>query len=315
MKLIIQIPCFNEEQSLPATFIDLPKRIEGIDKIEVLVVDDGSTDRTAAVAEALGVHHIVRFKANRGLARAFEAGLERCLAEGADIIVNTDADNQYRGQDIEPLVRPILDGRADAVVGDRQTDGIEHFTRGKKFLQKWGSSAIRRLSGTQVRDAVSGFRAFSRQTAIRLNILSDFSYTVENLIQLGDKRLKVLSVPIRTNGQTRPSRLFRSVPHFIANQLATLLRIYSTYRPLRVFSAIGILLMLPGLVGFIRFIYFYFVDGGLGHIQSLVFSAVSLNLGFLVIVFGILADLIANNRKLIEKLLIHQRDEKWNKPS
>jgi glycosyltransferase involved in cell wall biosynthesis len=303
VKLIIQIPCFNEEKTLSATVRDLPKKISGVDKIEVLVIDDGSTDRTAEVAQQLEVDHIVRFNRNKGLARAFSAGLEKCLVLGADIIVNTDADNQYCGEDICKLVQPIVEGKADMVVGDRQVSKISHFSWIKRKLNRYGSALIRRLSGADVEDAVSGFRALSRDAALGINTLTDFSYTVESLIQLGNQKFRILSVPIRTNETLRKSRLFKSIPNFLSLQLVTMLRVYATYRALRVFSTIGILLILPGVFGFLRFLYYYFTDGGRGHVQSLIFSTVLIIIGFVVFMFGIVADLVGNNRKIIEKTL------------
>ena len=303
MKLIIQIPCYNEEKTLPVTYKDLPKQIEGIDEIETLIINDGSTDNTVEVARKIGVNHIVNFNRNKGLARAFSAGIEKCLELGADIIVNTDADNQYCGQDIPKLVKPVVDGKADVVVGDRQTDKISHFSWTKKKLQKTGSSLIRKLSNTKVADTVSGFRAFSRDAAMRINTLTEFSYTIESLIQLGNQKLKIISVPIRTNDELRKSRLFKSIPGFLSLQLSTILRVYATYKALRVFTVIGLIVILPGLLGFGRFLYYYFTVGGEGHIQSLIFSTVLINVGFIVFMFGIIADLISSNRKLIEKAL------------
>lgn len=300
MKLIIQIPCYNEEKTLPVTCEDLPKQIEGIDEIETLIINDGSTDNTVEVARKIGVNHIVSFNRNKGLARGFSAGIEKCLELGADIIVNTDADNQYCGQDIPKLVKPVVEGKADVVVGDRQTDKISHFSWTKKKLQKIGSFLIRKLSNTKVDDTVSGFRAFSRDAAMRINTLTEFSYTIESLIQLGNQKLKIISVPIRTNDELRKSRLFKSIPAFIAQQLATILRVYATYKALRVFTVIGLIVILPGLLGFVRFLYYYFTVGGEGHIQSLIFSTVLINVGFIVFMFGIIADLISSNRKLIE---------------
>ncbi len=313
MKLIIQIPCFNEEKTLPLTYVDLPKEIDGIDVIETLIINDGSTDKTVEVAEALGVNHIVNFKRNKGLARAFDAGLEACLKAGADIIVNTDADNQYFGGDIEKLVKPIVEGKADVVIGDRQTNKIEHFSPVKKMLQKLGSYTVRKLSQTEIRDAVSGFRAFNRDTAEKINILTDFSYTIENIIQLEYIKAKIISVPIKTNPITRKSRLFKSIPNFIGQQLTTLIRAYSNYRALKVFTTLGMVLILPGILGFIRFLYFYFSTGGKGHVQSLIFSTAILNVGFLVIIFGILADMISKNRKIIEKILEINKKQLWKK--
>ncbi len=303
MKLIIQIPCYNEEKSLPITFADLPKKIVGIDKIETLIIDDGSSDNTAEVAKKIGVDHIVSFKQNRGLAMAFSAGIEKCLELGADIIINTDADNQYCGADIKKLVIPIIKNNADIVIGDRETKEIKHFSWFKKRLQYSGSRLVRRLSKTDTPDTVSGFRAFSKEAALRINVLTAFSYTIENLIQLGHQKLKIISVPINTNEQLRESRLFKSIPSFIGNQLATILRVYATYKALKVFTAIGLIIILPGIAGFTRFLYYFFTSGGEGHIQSLIFSTTAIIIGFLVLMFGIIADLISNNRKLIEKTL------------
>jgi glycosyltransferase involved in cell wall biosynthesis len=303
MKLIIQIPCLNEEQTLPKTFADLPKQIPGIDVIEYLIIDDGSTDRTVEVAKSLGVHHIVSFAQNRGLAKAFEAGIQRCLAEGADIIVNTDGDNQYFGGDIANLVQPILLGKADVVVGNRQTDSIEHFSGTKKVLQRIGTYVTNSLAKTNIDDAVSGFRAFSREAAINLNILTTFSYTTESLIQLGHKRFAIASVPIRTNEKLRVSRLFKSVPHFLVNQISTIVRVYSHYQALKIFSILGVVVTLPGLLGIGRFLFYYFTASGSGKIQSLIISVMLVLIGVVIVMVGILADMISNNRKLIEKLI------------
>ncbi len=303
MKLIIQIPCYNEEKSLPVTFADLPKEIQGIDKIETLIINDGSTDNTIEVAKQIGIDHIISFKQNQGLATAFSVGIEKCLELGADIIVNTDGDNQYCGGDIRKLVAPIVDCTADVVIGNRETNKIEHFSWIKKILQKIGSSLVSKLSTTQTPDTVSGFRAFSKEAALRINVLTDFSYTIENLIQLGHQKLKIVSVPVKTNKKLRQSRLFKSIPSFVRNQLATILRVYASYKALKVFTNIGIIIILPGLGGFIRFLYFYLTDGGAGHIQSLILSTTLIIIGFLVFMFGIISDLISNNRKLIEKAL------------
>lgn len=303
MKVIIQIPCYNEEKTLPLTLADLPREIEGVDSVETLIINDGSSDRTVEIARNLKVDHIVSFKQNKGLARAFEAGIERCLEEGADIIVNTDGDNQYCGGDIPKLVKPIIEGRADVVVGDRQTDKITHFSGIKKKLQKYGTKVIQNLSQTDVKDAVSGFRAYSRQTAMKMNINTDFSYTIENLIQLGNMKERIVSVPVGTNRKLRESRLFKSIPNFISQQLSTIIRVYATYKAMKVFTITGIVLMLPGLLGVLRFLYFFARNDGDGHIQSLVLSAVLINIGFFVVLFGIIADLTSTNRKLIEKTL------------
>ena len=303
MKLIVQIPCFNEELTLPETVRDIPSSIDGIEKIEILVIDDGSTDRTSEVARELGVDHIVRNKRNIGLARSFRTGLDRCLALGADIIVNTDADNQYYGPDIEKLVRPILEGRVDVVVGDRQTDTIAHFSARKKVLQRFGSWVVRSFSDVNVPDAVSGFRAMSRDAAMRLNIVSPFSYTIEMLIQVGKKGMAFTSVPIRTNPKTRDSRLFKSVFRFIERSTTTLIRMYSMYEPLRVFIVLGAFVAAIGLIPMLRFLYFYLFHSGAGKIQSLVIGSALLIVGILTIFLGLIADLLNHNRALIEMTL------------
>ena len=303
MKLIIQIPCYNEEKNLPATLCDLPKTIEGIDRIETLIIDDASEDHTVEIARRIGVDHMLSFKNHKGLASAFSEGIDKSLALGADIIVNTDADNQYAGQDIPQLVRPILMGEADVVVGARPIGAIPHFSWFKKKLLRWGSAVIRALSRTKVEDAVSGFRAFSKEAALRISILTDYSYTIENLIQLGHQKLKIVSVPIRTNPKSRESRLAKSIPHFIGQQGATIMRVYATYKALKVFMTLGLIIILPGLLGFIRFLYFFGTGRGQGHVQSLVFSAAMFLGGLLILIFGVIADLISNNRKQIEKAL------------
>ena len=303
MKLIVQIPCFNEEATLPETVRDIPKHIDGIDRIEILVIDDGSRDRTSEVARELGVHHVVRNKRNLGLARSFRVGLDRCLALGADIIVNTDADNQYCGADIEKLVRPIVVGKVDVVVGDRQTSAIGHFSFRKKLLQRFGSWVVRSFSDVDVPDAVSGFRAISRDAGMRLNIVSPFSYTIEMLIQVGKKGMAFTSVPIRTNPKTRDSRLFRSVFRFIERSATTLIRMYSMYQPLRVFTALGFFVALIGLIPMLRFLYFYLFESGTGKIQSLVIGSALLTIGVLTFFLGLVADLLNHNRALIEMAL------------
>ena len=315
MKLIIQIPCLNEEETLPATLADLPQKIEGVDVIEYLIIDDGSTDKTVQVAKSLGVHHIVSFAQNRGLASAFEAGIQRCIKEGADIIVNTDGDNQYCGADIKVLIQPILAGKADIVIGDRQTSKIAHFSKLKRMLQWLGTYVTNKLASTNIDDAVSGFRAFSREAACNLNILTKFSYTTESLIQLGHKGFAIASVPIRTNDKLRVSRLFKSIPHFLTNQISTIIRVYSHYRALKIFTLIGLLLTLPGILGIVRFIYYYLTSSGSGKIQSLLISVMLILIGVVVILVGILADMISNNRKLIEKVLANQMENERSKSS
>jgi glycosyltransferase involved in cell wall biosynthesis len=303
MKLIVQIPCYNEEHTLPQTVADIPRQIPGIDTVEVLIIDDGSRDRTAEVAREIGVDHIVRNRRNMGLAHSFRRGLDACLAHGADIVVNTDGDNQYCGADIALLVQPILEGRADIVVGDRQTAAIDHFSPSKRMLQRFGSWVVRAFSGVNVPDAVSGFRAISREAAFRLNIVSPFSYTIEMLIQVGMKGMAFTSVPIRTNPKTRDSRLFSSVFKFIERSGSTLLRMYTMYRPLKVFTMIGLVTALIGAVPMLRFLYFYLFVNGTGKVQSLIIGSALLTIGALTFVLGIIADLLSQNRKLIEIML------------
>lgn len=311
MKLIVQIPCLNEAATLPATLAELPDTIEGINTIEVLVIDDASTDGTAEVARNLGVHHIVRNKRNLGLARSFRRGLETALAAGADVIVNTDGDGQYAGEDIPALAAPIIAGDADIVVGDRQTAGIPHFSPIKKRLQHLGSLVVRRLSSTDIPDAVCGFRAVSREAALRLNIVSTFSYTTEMIIQAGRRSMAITSVPIQTRKVERESRLFRSIPHFIVQTAGTMLRTYAMYQPLRLFFYIGTTLALIGLAPALRFLYFYATGDGAGHIQSLVLGGAFLVMGFVSYTVGLVADLIANNRKLLERQLESSRRREW----
>ena len=303
MKLIVQIPCYNEEHTLPQTVADIPRQIPGIDTVEVLIIDDGSRDRTVEVAREIGVDHIVRNRRNMGLAHSFRRGLDACLAHGADIVVNTDGDNQYCGADIALLVQPILEGRADVVVGDRQTAAIDHFSPSKRMLQRFGSWVVRAFSGVNVPDAVSGFRAISREAAFRLNIVSPFSYTIEMLIQVGMKGMAFTSVPIRTNPKTRDSRLFSSVFKFIERSGSTLMRMYTMYRPLKVFTMIGLVMALIGAVPMLRFLYFYLFVNGTGKVQSLVIGSALLTIGALTFVLGIIADLLSQNRKLIEIML------------
>jgi glycosyltransferase involved in cell wall biosynthesis len=300
IKLIIQIPCFNEELTLPETIGDLPNKIEGIDSIETLIIDDGSTDRTIEVAKELGVNHIIRNTNNRGLAKSFRKGLDACLGLGADIIVNTDGDNQYAGGDIPKLVQPIVDGKAEIVIGDRQTHKIKQFSAFKKFLQKLGSRVVRQLSGTDVPDVVSGFRAISRDAALKLNIISPYSYTIEMVIQAGKKNMAIAHVPVSINPKTRESRLFKSIPSFVGRQLSSMIRMYAMYEPLRVFFYIGLIISIIGALPIIRFLYFYFTGDGSGHLQSLVLGGVLLIIGFITFMIGLVADLISFNRQLTE---------------
>lgn len=303
MKLIIQIPCYNEAESLPATLLALPRSVPGVDRVELLVIDDGSSDGTGEVARRWGVQHIVRHRTNRGLAAAFQSGIDAALAAGADIIVNTDADNQYDARDIPALIAPIIEGRADLVVGDRQVRDNVHFGRAKRALQVFGSGVVQRFSGTRVPDAVSGFRAMSRAAAERIYIVSSFSYTTEMLIQAGRKRMAIASVPVRTNAAVRPSRLFSSIPQFIVNTGITLARAYAMYNPLRVFVTAGAAAAAIGLIPIVRFLYFYAIGDGGGHIQSLVLGGVLIILGVVSTMFGIVADLVGRNRQLLETTL------------
>ena len=302
-KLIIQIPCYNEAESLPETLVALPRRIPGIDTIEFLVIDDGSHDGTSEVARRFGVQHVVRHRRNRGLAAAFQTGIDAALAAGADIIVNTDADGQYAGEDIALIVAPVAAGEADIVVGDRGVGNNAHFGPIKRRLQRLGSAVVRRLSGTDITDAASGFRAISREAAQRITITTEFSYTTDMLIQAGKKRLRITSVPIRTNRTERPSRLFKSIPQFIVRQLVTMLRAYTTYNPLRAFLGTGALIALVGLIPIVRFLVYWTMGDSDGHVQSLVLGGSLLVLGVITCLMGVLADLIGANRKLIEKTL------------
>lgn len=303
-KLIVQIPCYNEEATLSETVADIPREIEGVDAVELLIIDDGSNDATVDVARACGVDHIVRNGVNKGLAHSFQRGLDASIELGADIIVNTDGDNQYCGGDIPKLIAPILEGRADMVIGDRRTDEIKHFSPLKKRLQKIGSGLVQHLSGLETPDAVSGFRAFSRDAAMRLTVRSTFSYTIETLIQAGKKRLTVVSVPVRTNAATRPSRLFRSIPHFLARSGSTMLRVYAMYEPMRIFLSLGAVLMVSGAAPILRFLVSYFMnDGAAGMMQSLLLGGVLFLMGFLSVMFALIADLAAYNRQLLELTL------------
>ena len=306
-KLVIQIPCYNETVTLPQTVQDLPRSLPGVDEIEYLVIDDGSTDHTAQVARELGVHHIIQLKQNRGLANAFVVGLETALQAGADIIVNTDADNQYRGDDIGSLVQPILEQQADIVVGDRGVAMLEYFSPFKRLLQRLGSWVVERASGIPIPDATSGFRAFTREAALRLTVLSDYTYTLETLIQAGARRMAVVYVPIRTNPQTRKSRLMRNIPSFLAIQTITIIRFYTMYRPIRVFTTIGGIAIASGIAVGLRFLYFYLQGTGTGKVQSLILAAIITIVGFQVCLIGLIADLVRMNRKMLEDTLYRVR--------
>lgn len=301
-KVIIQIPCFNEEDALPGTLAELPRSLPGVEVIEWLVIDDGSTDATIDVAERHGVDHVVRMPTHQGLARAFVAGLEAAVQAGADIIVNTDADNQYRAEDIPLLIEPILAGRAEIVIGERPIRETPHFSPIKKLLQWLGSWLIRRVSGTNVPDAPSGFRAMSRRAAMRLKVFNRYSYTLETIIQAGHKGMAIASVPVRTNRHSRPSRLFRSTGAYVSRQGLTIVRIFMTYRSFAFFAVPGVLVFFAGFLISARFLYFYIVGTGAGHVQSLILSALLMGSGFFLVVVGLLADLASVNRSLLEGL-------------
>ena len=302
MKLIIQIPCYNEEETLELAYNDLPRHIEGIDTIEYLIINDGSKDGTVAKARELGFHHIVSFKQNKGLAKGFMAGLDACLHLGADIIVNTDADNQYCGADIEKLVRPILDEKADIVIGERPIDQTEHFSWKKKKFQHLGSWVVRVASNSDIPDAPSGFRAYSRDAALRMNVVNEYTYTLETIIQAGHNKIAMTSVPIRTNAETRPSRLFSSMWRYMKRSAVVITRSFVMYKPLRFFTMVGLFLFLLGAVIGIRFLIFMALGDGDGHVQSLILTAILLMSGFQTITIGLLGDTIAANRKIMEDM-------------
>jgi glycosyltransferase involved in cell wall biosynthesis len=307
MKLIVQIPCLNEEGTLAAVIRDIPRHIPGIDEVQVLVVDDGSTDRTVAVAHEAGADHVVSRPRTEGLAKAFSLGIATCLDLGADIIVNTDGDHQYRGEDIPRLIGPILEGRADIAIGNRQVARVEHFSPLKRRLQVLGSRVVSRLAHVSLPDVTSGFRAYSRDAALRMNVFSSFSYTLETIFLAGSQRIPVAHVPIAVNRPLRPSRLFRSIRGYLKKATGTILRIYTLYEPLKTFFYVGALLGGAGMLGVARFLYFYAIGQGGGHVQSLVLSGVLLTIAFQVWMLGILADLISINRRLNEEILYRVR--------
>ncbi|MHB0967538.1 MAG: glycosyltransferase family 2 protein [Bellilinea sp.] len=309
MKLIIQIPCYNETESLPETVAQLPRQIDGVDEVEFLVVDDGSSDATVETARACGVDHVLSLPHHSGLATAFAAGLEACLRLGADLIVNTDADNQYNAADIPLLVRPLLRGEAEMVIGDRGVATLQTFSPLKRRLQVIGSQVVSRAAGLDVPDATSGFRAMTRDVALHTIVLSDYSYTLETIIQAGNRSTRVISVPVRTNPPKRPSRLMTDMGQYLKHSSATIIRSYTMYRPLRVFSTVGTIFSLLGLALVIRFLVFYFQGIGGGHIQSLVLAAVLLIVGFQTWLIGLLADLVGKNRRLMEEVLWRVRGD------
>ncbi len=311
MKLIIQIPCYNEAETLEIALNDLPKHLDDIDEIEYLIINDGSQDKTVEVAKRWGVQHVVNFKQNKGLAKGFMAGLDACLRNGADIIVNTDADNQYCGADIQKLIQPILDGKADMVVGARPIDETEHFSFVKKKLQHLGSWAVRKASNTDIPDAPSGFRAFSREAALHINVVNDYTYTLETIVQAGRERMAITSVPIRTNGELRPSRLFHSIWGYVKKSMLTILRAYMMYKPLKCFTYLASLPTLLGLIYAIRFIFYYAMGNGGGHVQSLILGCTLIIIGFLTFMIGLVADVIAANRKILQDTQYHTRKAEY----
>jgi glycosyltransferase involved in cell wall biosynthesis len=316
MKLIIQIPCLNEHEHLPVALQDLPRSLPGLDEIEILVIDDGSTDGTAEVAKECGVHHVVRFPQNRGLAKAYMAGLARALQEGADIIVNTDADNQYCGADIGKLVEPILRKEAEIVVGARPIAEIEHFSPFKKLLQKIGSWVVRVASKTDIPDAPSGFRALSRNAAFQLNVFNEHTYTLETIIQAGRKGIAITSVPIRTNGKLRESRLIRSIPQYVWRSSTVILRIFMIYKPLRFFWTLGAVPFAAGVVIGLRWLWLtYYLDVTRTHLPSLILASILLLMGFQLFILGLLAELNAANRLLLEDVQQHLRRATASRPS
>lgn len=304
MKLIIQIPCYNEAETLAIALKALPRQVAGFDAVEWLIIDDGSTDDTVAVAQANGVDHIVRHTRNQGLARGFMTGLDSCLQLGADVIVNTDADNQYNADDIPRLVQPVLESRAEIVIGARPIQTIEHFSPIKKLLQKLGSWVVRMASNTDVPDAPSGFRAISGTAAQKLMVFNDYTYTLETIIQAGQKDMAIVSVPVRVNDDLRPSRLVKSIPSYIKRSIVTIIRIFIIYRPFRFFSSIGLLLFMPGCLLGLRFLWYYFSGEGDGHIQSVILSGVLMVMGFVTFLIAFVADLLSANRRLLEDVRV-----------
>lgn len=311
MKLIIQIPCFNEEKTLDVTLQALPRHVDGFDSVEWLVIDDGCKDKTVEVAKKHGVDHFVLFKKNKGLAKGFIAGLDACLELGADVIVNTDADNQYDAADIPLLVQPILEGKAEVVVGTRPIDDIQHFSAVKKVLQKVGSRVVRFVSRTKVKDVTSGFRAMSRDAAMQMNVFNEYTYTLETIIQAGQKNMAITSVPIRTNPFLRPSRLMSSIPSYVRKSIFTIFRILVVYKPFRFFISVGSVIFMFGIILGSRYLYYYFTGQGGGHIQSLILTAILLLVGFQLILVAFLADLLSVNRRLLEDIQYRSKKSKF----
>lgn len=309
MKLIIQIPCHNEEETIGTTLSDLPRELPGIDEIEWLIIDDGSTDQTASIAKEHGVDHIISHYQNKGLAKAFMTGINACIEKGADIIVNTDADNQYNAACIPDLINPILNGKSEIVIGARPIDDIKNFSKLKKLLQKLGSWTVRLASGTDIPDAPSGFRAIGREAAKKINVFNNYTYTLETIIQAGQKGISITWVPIKTNRPLRSSRLIKSLPLYIYKSVITIVRIFAVYKPFRFFSIIGIALLILGVSIGLRFLCFYFIGEGQGHIQSLILASILIVMGFQTIMTAFIADLIGVNRRLLEKLQNKSREK------
>lgn len=312
MKLIIQIPCYNEAETLEIALNDLPKKLDDVDEIEYLIINDGSKDDTVEVAKRWGVHHVVNFKQNKGLAKGFMAGIDGCLRNGADIIVNTDADNQYCADDIATLIRPILSGEADMVIGARPIDETEHFSFMKKKLQHFGSWVVRKASNTDIPDAPSGFRAYSREAAMHLNVVNDYTYTLETIVQAGREKIAITSVPVRTNAELRPSRLFNSIWGYVKKSMLTILRAYMMYKPLKCFSYLAVCPVGVGLLIGLRFLYFMALGKSGGHVQSLILACTLIIMGFLTFMIGLVADVIAANRKLLQDTQYHARRTEYD---
>lgn len=313
MKLIVQIPCYNEEATLATTLQALPKKIDGIDEIQILVIDDGSTDKTLEVARKNGVENFVILQKNVGLAKAFLAGIHKSLELGADIVVNTDADNQYCAADIEKLIKPIIEARADMVIGARPIQNIEHFSFAKKLLQKLGSWVMRLISRTNVEDATSGFRALSREAALQINVFDNYTYTLETIIQAQAKGLEIISVPVRVNAELRESRLIKNIFDYIRRSTFTMLRMFIVYRPFRFFAIIGLMFLFPGILLGARFLYYYLNHSGTGHLQSLILASIFILTGVQVGLIAVLADLLSINRKLLEDIQLRVKKRDSNK--
>lgn len=313
MKLIIQIPCYNEAETLEIALDALPKHIDGVDEIEYLIIDDGCKDNTVEVAKNWGVHHIVSFPQNKGLAKGFMAGLDACLRNGADIIVNTDADNQYCADDIPKLIQPILDKKADIVIGERPIDDTQHFSWTKKKLQHFGSWVVRKASNTNIPDAPSGFRAFSRDAAMRINVINDYTYTLETIVQAGRNRMAIMSVPVRTNPELRKSRLFHSMLGYVKKSMLTIIRALMMYKPLYCFTLVALVPSIIGLGVGLRFMIYYWSGRGNGHTQSLMLACTLIIIGFITFVIGMLADVIAANRKILEDVQYHIKQYQYDK--